>query len=258
MADGRPFDGRSLVAVFAHPDDESITCGGLLAACAARGAHVVVLCLTRGEGGPSAGVDSPEALAARRTAELDAAARILGVNAELADFQDGMLPWTEAAAVEARIAAVLARVRPDVVVTFGADGLYWHPDHIAVHDRVAAVVAAMGEGAPALYGATCPPGAMRVLFDRACARASASGQPPPRQILGITAPDAFGSEAAAPTLILDVRDHAARKLAALRCHATQLSEDALSWLTPEDAVLLATEHLHRLGPRAGFIERLAS
>ena len=254
----RDFTGRTLLAVFAHPDDESITCGGLLAACSDGGAFVALLCLTRGEAGPATAT-APAALAATRTTEIGEAATLLGVrDVVVTDHQDGMLPWTDAAVVEQDIRAAIARLRPDVVVTFGADGLYWHPDHIAVHERVAAVVSTMADQAPALYFATMPPGAVRAVFDRATARARAAGSTAPRQVLGIADPDAWGAHAAPPTLVVDVRAQANRKLAALRRHATQLDHDALSWLTDEDASLLGTEHFHLAGTRSGFIERLGA
>jgi LmbE family N-acetylglucosaminyl deacetylase len=252
----RAFAGQTLLAVFAHPDDESITCGGLLAACSAAGAHVALLCLTRGEAGPRAGEgDAP--LGSVRTAELEAAADRLGItDVTLLNHADGMLPWTDAAALEADIRDTIGRVRPDMVVTFGADGLYWHPDHIAVHERVTAAIAALGDAAPALYYATVPAGAMRAVFDRATIHAARVGAPPPRFILGIGEPDAFGAHAAAPTLVIDVTVFAGEKLAALGSHASQLTDDALTWLTPDDAALLGTEHFHRAGTREGFIERL--
>ena len=77
-----------------------------------------------------------------------------------------------------------------------------------------------------------------------------------RACLGITEPDAFGAHAETPTLVTDVRTQALAKLTALRCHASQLDQDALPWLTDQDAELLGTEHFHRLGERDGFIEHL--
>lgn len=253
------FAGHSILAIFAHPDDESLSCGGLLAACAERGARVSLLCMTRGEAGPSAPAagHGPETLASRRTDEIRAAAGILGIHEVFVlDHQDGMLPWTDAARLEGDIRAAIDRLRPDVVVTFGADGLYWHPDHIAVHERTTAVVETLRTAAPSLYCVTMPPGSMRAVFDRAEAHARRQGAPGPRQILGITEPDAFGAYAAPPTLVVDVDEYAALKLMALRCHASQLADDALAWLTDADAGLIGTEHFHRVGSRAGFIEHL--
>src|ERR671911_598751 len=94
------FSRRSLLAVFAHPDDEALACGGLLAWCAALGARVSLLCTTRGEHGWPRGGD----IGATRTRELEAAARVLGVaDIVVLDHEDGMLPWIDAASLEADI-----------------------------------------------------------------------------------------------------------------------------------------------------------
>jgi LmbE family N-acetylglucosaminyl deacetylase len=254
-----PFAARSILAVFAHPDDESLSCGGLLAACAERGAHVSLLCMTRGEAGPStpATGHGPDTLASRRMAEIRAASTTLGIHdVTVLDHEDGMLPWTDTERLERDIRAAIDRGRPDVVVTFGADGLYWHPDHIAVHERTTAVIHAMQDAAPALYYVTMPPGSMRAVFDRATSHARLQGVPGPRQILGITEPDAFGAYAAPPTLVVNVDPYTVAKLTALRSHASQLTDDALTWLTEADAGLLGIEHFHRAGTRPGFIEDL--
>ena len=145
---------RSLLAVFAHPDDESLACGGLLAWCAHLGARVSVCCATAGELGPG-----PADIRSVRLQELRNAAQILGVtDLVLLDHEDGMLPWTEAERLEADIRRTIGRLRPDVVITFGEDGLYGHPDHIAIHERTTAAVAALGADAPALYYVTMPSG----------------------------------------------------------------------------------------------------
>lgn len=256
--------GRSLLAVFAHPDDESLACGGLLAWCAARGARVSLLCCTRGEhGGTGPRVEGRGAradLGELRSRELEAAARVLGVtDVLLLDHEDGMLPWVDAAALESDIRDAIRQRGPDVVITFGEDGLYWHPDHIAVHERTTAAVAALGADAPALYYVTLPPGRMRAVADAVATRTPV-GQPPPA-ILGINDVDAFGALAAAPTLVVEAGEFAPRKLAAIRCHRTQLANDALDLLSEAEAVrLLGTEHFRRAAvgsTRDAFIERLA-
>jgi LmbE family N-acetylglucosaminyl deacetylase len=154
------------------------------------------------------------------------------------------------------------------VITFGEDGLYWHPDHIAIHERTASAVAAMNPmaGAPALYYVTMPPGCMRavVTYARDAVAAGSgpgAGDQPPRLILGIDDADAFGAFAAAPTLIVDASRFAARKLAAINCHRTQLGDSALNLVAESDAPrLLGIEHFRRapVGSAAdAFLERFA-
>jgi N-acetyl-1-D-myo-inositol-2-amino-2-deoxy-alpha-D-glucopyranoside deacetylase len=247
--------GRSLLAVFAHPDDESLACGGLLAWCAELGARVSILCATRGEMGRGSGSN----LSIVRTNELKAAARALGASDVLMlDYEDGMLPWAEPARLEANIRDVTIRLRPDVVITFGEDGLYWHPDHIAVHERTTAAVAALGDSAPALYYVTMALGRMRAVLDTVAARIPAPHES--YSILGVPDADAFCAAAAPPTLMLDVRAYALRKLAALRCHRSQLADDALDLLSDEEARrLLGVEYFRRAdvgSTDVAFIERL--
>ena len=155
--------GRSLLAVFAHPDDESIACGGLLAWCAHLGADVSLFCMTRGEHGQGAGN-----LGRTRSRELEAAARTLGIGTvTLLDHEDGLLSWLCADTLRSEIAREIHMRQPDVVLTFDSDGLYWHPDHIAVHELTTAAVVALADAAPALYYVTLPPGSMRAVVDHA-------------------------------------------------------------------------------------------
>lgn len=225
----------TILGLFAHPDDESLACGGLLARCAAAGAYVVVVSLTRGEAGPAPAGHG--ALGVVRRGELARAAATLGIaDAVVCAHPDGMLPWLAAGVLEDEIAALLARHRPDVVVTFDLDGLYWHPDHIAVHTHTTAVVAALGASGPALYYVTTPPGQMRAVSARAGGREVVPGLPDA---------DAFGSSAPAPTLVVHAGPFAARKLAAIQAHVSQFSTSAFAALTADDAALIAVEHYRR-------------
>jgi LmbE family N-acetylglucosaminyl deacetylase len=251
---------RSLLTIFAHPDDESLACGGLLAWCADLGARVSVCCATAGELGPG-----PADVRSARLQELRNAACVLGVtDLVLLDYEDGMLPWTEAERLEADIRSTISRLRPDVVITFGEDGLYGHPDHIAIHERTTAAVAALGETGPALYYVTIPSGCMREVVRHVAATLVERGirGEPPQKILGIADADAFGALAAPPTLVVDVGRFAATKLAAIKCHRTQLEDDALAMVAARDAAhLLGTEQFHRadVGSRKdAFIEHFAS
>jgi LmbE family N-acetylglucosaminyl deacetylase len=124
------------------------------------------------------------------------------------------------------------RYRPDAVVTFGEDGLYWHADHIGVHERTYTAVRSLGVDAPPLYYATMPLGAMRAVVKAAQAR---GGAPSVSDFWGIE-PDAFGLSAEPPTFTVDVRPWIARKLAALRCHRTQMGpHNPIAWIDEDDA-----------------------
>lgn len=248
-----------MLAVFAHPDDESITCGALLARCADLGVRVSVLCLTRGEHGRGAGGGG---LGDLRTQELAAAAEVLRVSDVLVlDHEDGMLPWIDAALLEADILGAIERFEADCVVTFDEDGLYWHPDHVTVHERVTAAVAGLGAAAPALFYATVPDGTMRAVADAAADDPGCS-QAPASAILGIEDVDAFGSNAPSPTIVFDAEQWAARKVSALRCHRSQVEGSALDCLDERVmARLLATEHYRRANigaPGDTLLDRLGT
>src|SRR6187401_166300 len=124
------------MCVLAHPDDESLGNGGTLARYAAEGVETYLATATRGErgwNGPPDAYPGPEALGRTREAELRAAAAELGLReVSFLDYIDGDLDQADPAEAVGRIGAVLRRVRPHVVITFGPDGAYGHPDHIAI------------------------------------------------------------------------------------------------------------------------------
>ena len=139
--------------MLAHPDDESLGVGGTLAKYAAEGVEVFLLTATRGDGGRYRGhrADDPRhpgplALGKIREEELRAAAAVLGVReVSLLDYHDQHLDRADPRQVIAGIAGHLRRVRPGVVVTFGPDGAYGHPDHIAISQFTAAAIVAAAD-----------------------------------------------------------------------------------------------------------------
>ena len=137
-------DQLKLMAIMAHPDDESLGIGGTLAKYAAEGVEVTLLTATRGERGwqrtdaPNPGL---EALGQVRQAELYEASKILGLREVcFLDFIDGDLDAAAPAKAIQPIVAHLRRVRPQVVVTWSPDGGYGHPDHIATCQFATAAV----------------------------------------------------------------------------------------------------------------------
>jgi LmbE family N-acetylglucosaminyl deacetylase len=139
-----------LMAVLAHPDDESLGFGGTLAKYAAAGVETYLVTATRGESGRYRGQRSggdhpgPAVLATIREAELHAAASVLGIReVSWLDYRDQNLDRANPREAVGRIAAHLRRLRPHVVLTFGPDGAYGHPDHVAISQfTTAAIVAA--------------------------------------------------------------------------------------------------------------------
>jgi len=135
------------MCVLAHPDDESIGTGGLLAQSAAEGVATYLLTATRGERGRF-GTDvtrpAPDVVGRTREAELRAAAAELGLKeVHFLDYPDGGLDRVDQAEAITRIAGHIRRVKPQVVVTFGPEGAYGHTDHIAISQfTTAAIVAA--------------------------------------------------------------------------------------------------------------------
>ena len=136
-----------LLAVFAHPDDESMGMGGTLAKYAAEGVETHLVCASRGEVGwfgPEEQNPGPERLGQLRTEELQNAINALGMTSlSFLNYIDGQVDQATPAEAIAKIVTHIRRIQPQVVVTFPHDGNYGHPDHIAICQfSTAAVMAA--------------------------------------------------------------------------------------------------------------------
>ena len=129
-------------------------------------------------------------------------------------------------------------------MTFGDDGLYWHLDHIGVHERTWDAVEALGADAPSLYFVTMPRGVMRGVVDAAHAK---GGTPPDSSFWGIT-PDAFGRGEAIRRASWSTSARGCRA-SSRRCAATARRfgpRNPLAWLDEEDARRwLGLEHFRR-------------
>jgi len=235
---------QTLVSFHAHPDDESIATGGVLAQAADAGHRVVLVVATRGElgtAGPGELPAGPE-LGAQRTAETERAAQILGVSrVEFLGYHDSGMAGTptndapgsfwsaDVDEAAARLAVILEEERADVLTVYDERGVYEHPDHIQVH-RVGIRAAALA-GTPRVYESTIDASYLRDLMEHA-AELLPTGLPadapdPPSLDLGV--------DPARITTTVDVSDVVDRKRAALAAHASQLDETSFFLAMPLEA-----------------------
>ncbi len=149
-----------LMGILAHPDDESMGTGGIMAKYAAEGVETYLLTATRGEKGwfgPAEDYPGPEALGRVREGELLAAARVLGLKeVSFLDYIDGELENASMPQLVGKIARHIRRVRPDVVVTFDPYGVYGHLDHIIMCQAVTAAIVAAASPAFDAEGGLAP------------------------------------------------------------------------------------------------------
>jgi LmbE family N-acetylglucosaminyl deacetylase len=224
-----------VLAIFAHPDDECLVAGGTLAAYAAAGAEVGLICMTCGEAGPiTPGINATrETLAVVRRSELLKAAQILGISdVECLDYPDGDLSSMDTGDVAADLARHIADRRPHIIITFGPEGLYWHPDHIAVHRFVLDALQhlASADRGPQLHYATWPDGLAQQLLSAMRERGLTSS-------LWSIDPAAFGASPSSIGTVVDVRAFVPVKLEAFRRHESQLGPDNVFRLVPDDLAL---------------------
>ena len=125
----------TLLAVWAHPDDEAYLCAGLLALAVQDGRRAAVVTATRGEAGSWDEERWPPASMGRlRSEEMASSLAVLDVTEHYwLDYVDGTCDTVDDAEATAKVATIIADVRPDTVLTFGPEGQTGHPDHLAVH-----------------------------------------------------------------------------------------------------------------------------
>ncbi len=140
-----------LLAVLAHPDDESLGFGGTLAKYAAEGVETYLVTATRGGRGRfgARGKSAPpEEVGTVREAELRSAAKVLGLReVSILGYPDGAVDQVDPGIAIGDIVQHIRRIRPHVAVSFGPEGAYGHPDHIAVSQFLTAAVVCAADAA---------------------------------------------------------------------------------------------------------------
>jgi LmbE family N-acetylglucosaminyl deacetylase len=222
----------TLMAVHAHPDDEVLSTGGVLARASAEGIRTVLVTCTNGEQGDGPGGIKPgepghdeAAVRAVRLGELRESVALLGISdVELLGYHDsGMVGWAGNERPDAfanvpvdeaagRLAELMERYRPDVVVTYDENGNYGHPDHIQAHRITVAAIAACGVPAK-FYHTAIPRAGMAELFGYLRSIGFDLGDFDP--------PEDFGTPDELITAVVDVSAHVTQKRKALEAHASQ-------------------------------------
>jgi LmbE family N-acetylglucosaminyl deacetylase len=271
--------GKTLLACFAHPDDEVFGSGGTLARYAAEGARVILVCATAGEVGEISDpiLASPENLGEVRREELRCSAQHLGVSevvllgyrdSGMAGTPDNDNPRAFAKApseeVVSRLVGIMRDLKPEVVVTFEPGGGYGHPDHMAIHHHTVAAFVAAGDAKQ--FPEQGPAWQPSRLFYTAIPRSFFLEMRDRLREMGIDTSDFARFEEAGAgwpdekvNVTLDISAFIDAKWTALHCHRTQLSPDNLFLKVPEQVIKqgFSREHFALAIPEPQPGERLS-
>ncbi len=240
----------TLFLVHAHPDDEAVSTGGVILKAHEAGHRVVLVTCTGGEVGEIHNMDEASnrpRLKEVRAQELKRAAEILGVDrlVDLGYRDSGMVGTADnenpdsfhqadTAAAAARLARVMDEEAPDVVVTYGADGVYGHPDHVKAHYvTVAAVdlVSELGRQPEKLYFTAIPRSGLKAMAEEFRKRGVPGAFEAEEDSIGASIPGTPDEEI---TTVVDVREYVGRKKEAFMAHRSQVAPDSFFLNTPDD------------------------
>jgi mycothiol conjugate amidase Mca len=238
------------MAVHAHPDDECLSTGGILARYAAEGVRTVLVTCTDGAVGEisDAALATPENLAEVRAGELDESVRILGISrlAKLGYRDSGMqgtadnqnpASFQQANLEEAvgKVVRLMREEHPDVVVTYDENGGYGHPDHIRAHQVAVAAFEAAGD--PTRFPDAGAPWSPAKLYYAVIARSTFPRFMERLREAGIESPftepseepaaerPAFGVSDDQITTRIDASQYVETKRLSLAAHRTQMGPD---------------------------------
>lgn len=235
----------TLVCFHAHPDDEAISTGGLMAKASAAGHRVVLVCATRGEvGEPQEGVLADgEALWERRVVELAQSCDVLGADPpRFLGYEDSGMEgeptndnpacfWqADSAEATQRLVDILTEVDASVLTIYDDHGGYGHPDHIQVH-RVG-LLAAQHLGIENVFEATINRDAVKAMIEMSADDPAADGP-------DLEDVESFGTEEKDLSFIVDVAGHVEQKKAAMVAHRSQIGPDSFFLQMPEEVFAMA-------------------
>ncbi len=248
--------------VYAHPDDETFGVAGTIALLRQRNVPVALICATRGEAGAisDASLSTQEMLGQVRERELRTAMDLLGVaDIRLLDYRDSGMEGTPEnddprclvqapiEQVAAKIATIIRELKPAAVVTFGPDGVYGHPDHIAIHHSATRAVHLAAE--PGTSGAAWQtPRLYYQTTSRERMIARAAHRKGPFTHMSDERIAQLGTRRAEISFALDVSSVVTDKETAMRAHRTQIGPAGPMSELPREEVLqmLSREHFVRV------------
>ena len=256
---------RSLLAIFAHPDDEVFSSGGTLARYADEGVEVHVVCATRGESGKITHPDIPpdSDRAALRERELREACRRLGVRPPIfLDYRDSgrnertrhddpmALMNVDEFDIESRLLEPIAAIRPQVMITFDPHGFYGHIDHLKIHRAATAAFWSAGsvmEPAPRRLFYTCVTSAVMKQRQQRNPDGGRSQLDPGR----------YGVSEDSVAAVIDIAAQATRKRDAIAAHRSQ-AQPARQVVGGVEEFIFSREVFLLGGARGGFAGEPAS
>jgi LmbE family N-acetylglucosaminyl deacetylase len=235
----------TLMAVFAHPDDEAFGTGGTLTRYAAQGCDVHLVTATRGEAGQITEPDLATVanLPYVREQELRCACEIYGIHPpRFLDYVDGQLPIVHQGQAVGKLVRIIRELRPQVLITFGPDGIYGHYDHIAIHRwaTIAVDLSTDPDCFPDQVAGVCQPHQVSKLYfcalpEEQVAAMSEDGEPAAVMMNGV--PFRFvGRRRDEITTVIDVSEHMEAKLRGIQCHTTQVDRRSPFAKTPDEVM----------------------
>ena len=215
-------EALTLLAVFAHPDDESFGPAATLAKYMAQGVRITLISATRGEAGEISDpqLATPETLGQVREEELRCACRVIGIHGlRFLGYRDGQMSSYDPQEVEGKVVRAIREVRPQVVLTFGPDGISGHSDHITIGKATTDAFFSAGdeERFPEHMAEGLSPHKAEKLYHVAVPRSRF-------QAMSVDLPGTCDDRI---TTVIDVVPFMEAKKHAIACHKTQLPSDSI-------------------------------